>query len=73
MIPFKIGFSGANSTSVDEKFVRDLTEALIAAGDSDGAVINMSLGTSRDHAPLRAAIDYARSKGKVVVASSSTN
>ena len=69
VIPYKIGFAGANSTSVDEKFVRDLTEALVAAGDSDGVVINMSLGTSRDHAPLRAAVDYARSKGKVVVAS----
>ena len=69
VIPYKIGFAGANSTSVDEKFVRDLTEALVAAGDSDGAVINMSLGTSRDHAPLRAAVDYARSKGKIVVAS----
>lgn len=69
VIPYKIGFAGANSTSVDEKFVRDLTEALVAAGDSDGVVINMSLGTSRDHAPLRAAVDYARSKGKIVVAS----
>ena len=67
VIPFKIGFGG--QSNVDEKFVRDLTEALVAAGNSDAAVINMSLGTSRDHAPLRAAVDYARSRGKVVVAS----
>ena len=69
VIPYKIGFSGSLTNNVDEKFVRDLTEALLAAGDSDGVVINMSLGTSRDHAPLRAAVDYARSKGKVIVAS----
>ena len=69
VIPYKIGFTGANGQSVDEKFVRDLTEALVAAGNSDGAVVSMSLGTSRDHAPLRAAVDYARSRGKVVVAS----
>ena len=47
----------------------DLTEALVEAGNSDAVVINMSLGTSRDHAPLRAAVHYARSRGKVVVAS----
>lgn len=69
VIPYKIGFSGSLTNNVDEKFVRDLTEALTAAGDSDGVVINMSLGTSRDHAPLRAAVNYALSKGKVVVAS----
>ncbi len=69
VIPYKIGFSGSLTNNVNEKFVRDLTEALTAAGDSDGVVINMSLGTSRDHAPLHAAVDYALSKGKVVVAS----
>jgi len=69
VIPYKIGFSGSLTNNVDEKFIRDLTEALTAAGDSDGVVINMSLGTSRDHAPLKAAVDYARSKGKVIVAS----
>ena len=58
VIPFKIGFGG--QPNVDDKFVRDLTEALVAAGNSDAAVINMSLGTSRDHPPLRAAVDYAR-------------
>ncbi|HVH00295.1 MAG TPA: S8 family serine peptidase [Miltoncostaeaceae bacterium] len=67
IIPFKIGFGG--QPNVDDKFVRDLTEALVAAGNSDAAVINMSLGTSRDHPPLRAAVDYAVQRGKVVVAS----
>ena len=67
VIPFKIGFGG--QPNVDDKFVRDVTEALVAAGNSDAAVINMSLGTSRDHPPLRAAVDYAVQRGKVVVAS----
>ena len=67
VIPYKIGFGGA--PNVDAKFVADLTEALVEAGNSDAVVINMSLGTSRDHAPLRAAVDFARSRGKVVVAS----
>ncbi len=66
VIPYKIGFGGASN--VDAKFVADLTEALVEAGNSDAVVINMSLGTSRDHAPLRAAVDYARSRGKVIVA-----
>ena len=64
VIPYKIGFSGSLTNNVDEKFVRDLTEALTAAGDSDGVVINMSLGTSRDHAPLHAAVDYALLEGQ---------
>lgn len=70
IIPFKVGLGpGATTTNnVDEKFVRDVTEALRAAGDTDAAVINMSLGTSRDHAPLREAVAYARSRGKVIVA-----
>jgi subtilisin family serine protease len=70
VIPYKIGFGGDEGQSnVDAKFISDLTTALMAAGDSDGVVISMSLGTSRDHPPLRAAVDYARAHGKIVVAS----
>lgn len=75
VIPFKVGTSGVvgGVPNVDAKFVADLTEALTAAADSDAVVISMSLGTRRDHAPLRDAVAYAKSKGKVVVASAGNN
>lgn len=71
VIPFKIGTNGVvgGAPNVDAKFVADLTEALVAAGQSDAVAINMSLGTTRDHAPLREAVAFARNAGKVVVAS----
>lgn len=69
VLPYKISMafqSGGGPT--DQKFVADLTEALQAAGDSDAVVINLSLGTTRDHAPMRDAINYARGKGKTIIA-----
>ncbi len=71
IIPFKIGTNGVvgGAPNVDAKFVADLTEALVAAGQSDAVAINMSLGTTRDHAPLREAVAFARNAGKVIVAS----
>jgi subtilisin family serine protease len=71
VIPYKVGVSSSigGAPNVDAKFVADLTEALVEASKSDAAVINMSLGTPRDHAPVRDAIAVARAAGKVVVAS----
>jgi len=70
VIPFKVGTSGVvgGAPNVDAKFVADLALALVAAGDSDASVINMSLGTRRDHAPVRDAVAYARGRGKVIIA-----
>ena len=71
VVPYKInttaGPSGA--PSVDAAFVSDLSEALTFVAGTDAAVVNMSLGTTRDHPPLRAAVALARAQGKVVVAS----
>ena len=70
MIRFKVGTSGVvgGAPNLDAEFVADLALALVAAGDSDAVVINMSLGTRRDHAPVRDAVAYARARGKVVIA-----
>jgi subtilisin family serine protease len=72
VIPFKIGgtqpvVSGA--PNIDAKFISDLTQALVEAAKTDAVAINMSLGTPRDHAPLRDAVNVARAAGKIVVAS----
>lgn len=73
--PYKVSTSGVvgGAPNVDAAFVADLAQALVAAGDSDAVVINMSLGTRRDHAPVRDAVTYARNKGKIVVASAGNN
>jgi len=70
VIPYKISTSGSPFTSpnVNEKFVRDLAEALVEAGRSDAVVINMSLQTTRDYPALRDAVAFARGAGKVLVA-----
>lgn len=71
VIPYKVGVSSSigGAPNVDAKFVADLAEALVEASKSDAVVISMSLGTPRDHAPVRDAIAVARAAGKVVVAS----
>jgi subtilisin family serine protease len=71
VIPYKIGTfpSLGGAPNVDSKFIADLTEALVEAGHSNAVAINMSLGTTRDHGPLRDAVNFARSTGKVIVAS----
>jgi subtilisin family serine protease len=70
VVPYKVGTNGVTggAPNLDSKFVADLTSALVAAGDGDAAVVNMSLGTRRDHAPLRDAVAYARARGKTIVA-----
>jgi subtilisin family serine protease len=70
VIPYKISTNPGPFTSpnVNDKFVRDLSEALVEAARSDAAVINLSLGTTRDYPVLRDAIAFARNAGKVLVA-----
>lgn len=68
-IPYKIGFGGGTEADPDQRFIFDLTRALMAAADTDAVAVSMSVGTKRDHAALRDAIAHVRSKGKVMVAS----
>ena len=67
VIPYKISTFSTPGVG-DAKFVADLTEALLASADDPSGVVNMSLGTRRDHPPLRAAVDAVRARGKVVIA-----
>ncbi|HEY9640018.1 MAG TPA: S8 family peptidase [Coleofasciculaceae cyanobacterium] len=62
IMPLKVlsGFGGGT--------VADIAEAIRFAADHNADVINMSLGGGGDAAILREAIDYAHSKGVVVVA-----
>ena len=64
------GMPGTGASNLDQTFVENLTDALREVATSKARVVNMSLGTRRDHAPLRDAINFAASHGKVLVAAS---
>ncbi len=69
VIPIKINTSGdLGRSQVDASFLGDFVQALDYASQGRATVINMSLGTTRDHAPLRDAINLASARGKVLVA-----
>jgi subtilisin family serine protease len=70
LTPVKITTSFAPGTGnpVDGNFVTDLTEALGYMAGQDVAVINMSLGGTRNHPPLADAIAAVRARGITVVA-----
>lgn len=70
-VPVRINtsFTPGGGNPVDAQFVGDLTEALGYMATQSVGVINMSLGTTRNHPPLEAAIQAVRAKGITVVAS----
>jgi thermitase len=51
----------------------NIANAIIYAANQGAEVINLSLGTTQDSTTLRNAIDYAISRGSVVVAASGNN
>lgn len=70
-VPVRINtsFTPGGGNPVDAQFVGDLTEALGYMATQSVGVINMSLGTTRNHPPLEAAIQTVRAKGITVIAS----
>ena len=68
VVAIKIG-SEASGTFVDASFLGDVAEGLIYAANSGARVVSMSLGGPRPHQALLDAVNYAASKGLVIVAS----
>jgi len=70
VIAIKIGSERLGETSfVNARVLGDMAEGLIYAADNGASVISMSLGETRPYQPLQDAVNYAYSKGAVVVAS----
>jgi len=69
-VPVRINtsFQPGSGNPVDANFVTDLVEALGYLQSQGIAVVNMSLGGTRDHAPLAAAITALRNSGVTIVA-----
>jgi subtilisin family serine protease len=68
VMAIKIG-SEASGTFVDASFLGDVAEGINYATDHGASVISLSLGGPRPHQPLLDAVNYAASKGVVIVAS----
>jgi subtilisin family serine protease len=70
-VPVRINtsFTPGGGNPVDAQFVGDLTEALGYMATQSVGVVNMSLGTTRNHPPMEAAIAALRAKGVTIVAS----
>jgi len=70
-VPVRINtsFTPGGGNPVDAQFVGDLTEALGYMATQPVGVVTMSLGTTRNHPPLEAAIQAIRAKGVTVIAS----
>lgn len=73
VIPYKTGLRGGapgTPQTTDAKFVSDVSEALTdIANRTDVRIISMSLGTDRLHPAMQDAVNFALSRGKVIVAS----
>ena len=68
-VRIKTSFQPGGGNPVDAAFVGDLTEALGYIATQPVGVVTMSLGTTRSHPPLQAAIDAVRARGITVIAS----
>jgi subtilisin family serine protease len=62
IMPVKV--LGSDGTGWDS----DVAAGIVYAADNGARIINLSLGQSQDSATLRAAVDYARSRGALVMA-----
>ncbi|WP_377269726.1 type VII secretion-associated serine protease mycosin [Peterkaempfera sp. SMS 1(5)a] len=68
ILPIRIGAITGNEASNLSEFLKELPAAIRFAADSDAKIINISQGSTRTSPELQQAVDYARSKGKLVVA-----
>jgi hypothetical protein len=68
-VRIKTSFQPGGGNPVDAAFVGDLTEALGYIATQPVGVVTMSLGTTRNHPPMQAAIDAVRARGITVIAS----
>lgn len=75
IVPAKIrtSFTPGGGAAIDAGFVADVVEALGYMVTQNVAVVNMSLGGTRDHPPIAAAIATLRARGVTVVVAAGNN
>jgi type VII secretion-associated serine protease mycosin len=68
IVPYRIELEGLKGGTAEKHKTPEATEAIRAAADSDAQIINMSFGSVGPSSKEEAAIDYAASKGKLLIA-----
>ncbi|SOD82714.1 S8 family serine peptidase [Streptomyces sp. Ag109_G2-15] len=68
IIPIRVKFEDLKGSAEELKKTADTTTAIRAAADTDAKIINMSFGSDGPDSDEQAAIDYAASKGKLLIA-----
>ncbi|MFE9179580.1 S8 family serine peptidase [Streptomyces sp. NPDC007126] len=68
IVPFRVPLAGMLSAK-DEKLAPSPEEAIKAVADSDVRIISMSIGSPAYEPEFEAAVKYAASKGKILIAS----
>ncbi|MFH9862678.1 S8 family serine peptidase [Streptomyces sp. NPDC017202] len=68
IVPYRIALRGLKDKA-EEKKAPDPATVVRAVADSDVKIISMSFGIDVDFPEMRAAIEYAQSKGKLMIAS----
>lgn len=68
IIPFRVKFDSMKGSAEDRKKTADPTAAIRAAADTDAQIISMSFGSPGPDSDEQAAINYAASKGKLLIA-----
>nr|WP_203634518.1 S8 family serine peptidase [Streptomyces sp. SID10815] len=69
IVPYRVEFEDLKGGAEERKKTPEPTDAIRAAADTDAKIINMSFGTEGPSSKEQAAIEYAASKGKLLVAS----
>lgn len=68
IVPYRVQFDDLKGGAEEMKKTPEPAEAIRAAADTDAKIINMSFGSEGPSSTEEAAIEYAASKGKLLVA-----
>ncbi|MGX9886169.1 S8 family serine peptidase [Streptomyces sp. NPDC002276] len=68
IVPYRVKFDDLTGGTDEKKETPEPAEAIRAAADTDAKIINMSFGSEGPSSTEEAAIKYAASKGKLLVA-----
>ncbi|MBG7699443.1 S8 family serine peptidase [Streptomyces sp. MC1] len=68
IVPYRVKFEDLNGEASEINKTPEPAEAIRAAADTDAKIINMSFGAQGPSSKERAAVEYAASKGKLLIA-----
>ncbi|WP_443053939.1 S8 family serine peptidase [Streptomyces sp. NBC_00271] len=69
IVPFRVELENLKGSAAEKQKTPDPIDAIRAAADTDVKIINMSFGSEGPSTKEEAAINYAASKGKLLIAS----